>query len=41
MMMIAPNSRTYKEGKKKGEMKGEHEKIWGEQEGNADYGGMT
>ena len=32
--MIAPNSRTRKEG-------GEYGEIWGEEEVNADYGGMV
>ena len=40
MMMIAPNSRACKEGKKSGEVKGIYGRIWGEEEGNADYGGI-
>ena len=40
-MMIAPNSRARKRGKEKGEMKGEYGGIPGEQEGNANYGGMV
>ena len=30
MMMIAPNSRARKEGKERGEVKGEYGGIWGE-----------
>ena len=41
MMMFAPNSRTRKEGKKKGEVKGEYGRVSGEEEGNADYEGMV
>ena len=37
MMIIAPNSRVYKGEKEKGEYGG----ILGEEEGNADYGGMV
>ena len=40
MMMIAPNSRAFKEEKERGEVKGEYGGIRGE-EGNADYGGMV
>ena len=41
MMMIAPKSRARKEEKERGEVKGENGRIWGEEEGNADYGGMV
>ena len=40
MMLIAPNSRAPKEEKKSGVVKGEYGGIWGEEEGDADYGGM-
>ena len=40
MMMIAPNSRAFKEEKERGEVKGEYGGIRGE-EGNTDYGGMV
>ena len=36
--MIAPNSRARKGGKKRGKMKQEYGRIWGEEEGNADNG---
>ena len=39
-MMIAPNSHARKEGKERGELKGEYGRIR-EEEGNADYGGMV
>ena len=41
MMMIAPNSRAREGEKKRGEVKGECGGIWGEEEGNADYGVMV
>ena len=42
MMMIAPNSRTRKGRRdKRGELKWEHGRILGEEEENADYGGMV
>ena len=41
MMIIAPNFRAYKGGKKRGEVKQEYGRIWGEEKGNADYGGMV
>ena len=41
MMMIAPDSRARKGDKKRGEVKGEYGRIWGEEEENADYGGMV
>ena len=41
MMMIATNSRARRGGKERGEVKGEYEEIWGEEEGNADYGAMV
>ena len=37
MMMIAPNSRAHKGG----DVKGQYGRVWGEKEGNADYGGMV
>ena len=37
MMMIAPISRAWEGGE---EMDGEYGRIWGEVQGNADYGGM-
>ena len=41
-MMIAPNSHARKEAKERGEVKGEYEGIWQEEEeGNADCGGMV
>ena len=40
MMIIAPNSRTHKGKKERGEEKGEYEGVCGEEEGNVDYGGM-
>ena len=39
--MIAPNSRVRKSGKEREEVKGEYGRIWGEEEGNADYVGMV
>ena len=39
MMIIAPNSRVRKEGQE--EVKGVYQRIWGEEEENADYGGMV
>ena len=39
MMMIGPNSRAHRE--KEGGGKGEYGGIWGEEEGNDDYGGMV
>ena len=41
MMIISPNSRAYKGKKEKGEMKGVYGGVSGEEEGNADYGGMV
>ena len=41
MMIIAPNSRAHKGEKQRGEVKGEYGGIWGEEEGNADYGGVV
>ena len=40
-MMIAPNSHARKGGKEREEVKGEYGENWGEEEGNADYGGMV
>ena len=37
-MMIASNSRARTGAKKTEEVKGEYGRIWGEEEGNADYG---
>ena len=39
MMMIATNSRARKERKES--LKGEYGGIWGEEERNADHGGMV
>ena len=41
MMMIAPNSCARKGEKERGEVKGEYGKIWGQEEGNADFVGMV
>ena len=41
MMIIAPNSRAHEGKKERVEVKGEYGGIWGEEEGNADYGGMV
>ena len=41
MMMITANSHARKEGKEKGEVKGEYGRIRWELEGNADYGVMV
>ena len=41
VMMIAHNSRVRKRGKERGEVKGKYGRIRGEEEGNADYGGMV
>ena len=41
MMMIAPNSPAGKEEKKRGKVKEEYRRIWGEEEGDADYRGMV
>ena len=41
MMMTALNSRARKEEKERGEVKGEYGRICGEEEGNANYGGMV
>ena len=38
--MIAPNSRARKGEKEREEVNMEYGGIWGEEEGNADYGGM-
>ena len=40
-MMITPNFHACKEEKKKREVKGEYRRIWGEEEGDADYSGMV
>ena len=40
MMIIAPNSRAHKGKKEMGEAKEECRGACGEEEGNADYGGM-
>ena len=39
MMTIVPNSHAREE--EKSEVKGEYGGIWGEEEGDADYGGMV
>ena len=41
MMMIAANSRAPKGKKERGEVKREYGGVCGEEEGNADYGGMV
>ena len=41
MMIIAPNSSAHKGEKERGEVKEEYGGIWGEEDGNADYGGMV
>ena len=41
LIMISPNSRARKRGKKMGEVNWEHGRIWGEQEGNASERGMV
>ena len=41
MMMIVPNSHVRKGGKKRVDVKGGYDVILGEEEGNADYGGMV
>ena len=41
MMIFALNSREHKGNKEKGEVKGEYGGVCGEEEGNADYGGMV
>ena len=41
MMIFALNSRAHKGNKEKGEVKGEYGGVCGEEEGNADYGGMV
>ena len=41
MMMIASNSRASKGGKERTEVKTKYGTIWGEKEGNADYGVMV
>ena len=40
MMMIVPNSHVRKQRNEKGEVNGEYGTIWGEEEGNSNYGGM-
>ena len=40
-MIIDPNSRAHRGEKERGEVKGKYEGIRGEEEGNADYGGMV
>ena len=40
--VTAPDSHARNGGKKRGEVKGEYRRIWGEEEGkNADYGEMV
>ena len=41
MMMIAHNTSARKEAKEKGEVEGEYGRISGDEEGNANYGGMV
>jgi len=41
MKIIAPNSRAHKGKKERGDVKGEYGGVCGEEEGNADYGGMV
>ena len=41
MMIIGPNSRTHKGMKGRWEVKGEYGGACGEEDGNADYGGMV
>ena len=41
IIMITPNSHAHKERKKRGEVKGECERIRRKEEGNTDYGGMV
>ena len=41
ILTIATDSRGFKEGKERGDLKGEYGGIWGEKEENADYGGMV
>ena len=41
MMIIAPNSRAHKGKKERGEVKGEYGGACGEDEENADYGGVV
>ena len=41
MIMIAINSRARNDGKEMGEVKREYGGIWGEEEGNVDYGGFV
>ena len=41
MMIIAPNSRAHKGKKERGDVKEEYEGVCGEEERNADYGGMV
>ena len=41
MMIIAPNSRAHKGKKERGEVKEEYGGVCGEEEGNADYGGIV
>ena len=40
-MRIVPNSHVRKGGKKRVDVKGGYDVILGEEEGNADYGGMV
>ena len=37
MMIIAPSSRAHKWEKERGEVKREYGRVWGEEEGNANY----
>ena len=41
MMIIAPNSRAHKRKKERGKVKREYGGVCGEEEGNADCGGMA
>ena len=41
MTIIVPNSRAHKGKKERGEVKREYGGVCGEEEGNADYGGMV
>ena len=40
-MIIVPNSRAHKGKRERGEVKVEYEGVWGEEEGNVDYGAMV
>ena len=41
MMIITPNSHAHKGKEERGEVEGEYGGVCGEEEGNADYGGMV